>query len=228
MRDLRIVLLLLFIVSYGKANAASLPSGFVYLTDVVPTIVVDIRYATSENFIGTPIDGYINPVAITTRDTALAINQVQADLQRFGLSLKVYDAYRPQRAVDHFVRWAKDLSDIRKQSEYYPQVAKQNLFKDDYLATKSGHSRGSTVDVTLVNFDVKGSSQELDMGTPFDFFDPHSWSESSGLTVIQRANRMLLQLVMEKYGFKPYAKEWWHFTLKQEPYPDTYFNFNVE
>ena len=225
---LKTTLLLLYTLYTGILNAATLPSGFVYLTDVVPTIVQDIRYAKTENFIGTPIDGYINPIAITTKEAAIALNHAQTDLRRFGTSLKVFDAYRPQRAVDHFVRWAKDLKDVRKQAEYYPQIAKQDLFREDYIASKSGHSRGSTLDVTLVSFDAKGLAQELDMGTHFDYFDPRSWPEYSELTVMQRANRMLLQTVMEKHGFKPYPKEWWHFTLKQEPYHNTYFNFNVE
>ena len=225
---LKTTLMLLYTLYTGILNAADLPSGFVYLTDAVPTIVQDIRYAKTENFIGMPIDGYINPIAITTKEAAIALNHAQTDLRRFGISLKVFDAYRPQRAVDHFVRWAKDLKDVRKQSEYYPQVAKQDLFREDYIASKSGHSRGSTLDVTLVSFDAEGLAQELDMGTHFDYFDPRSWPEYSDLTVMQRANRMLLQTVMEKHGFKPYPKEWWHFTLKQEPYPNTYFNFNVE
>jgi len=220
--------MLLYTLYTGILNAADLPSGFVYLTDAVPTIVQDIRYAKTENFIGMPIDGYINPIAITTKEAAIALNHAQTDLRRFGFRLKVFDAYRPQRAVNHFVRWAKDLKDVRKQSEYYPQVAKQDLFREDYIASKSGHSRGSTLDVTLVSFDAKGLAQDLDMGTHFDYFDPRSWPEYSELTVMQRANRMLLQTVMEKHGFKPYPKEWWHFTLKQEPYPNTYFNFNVE
>jgi D-alanyl-D-alanine dipeptidase len=187
-----------------------------------------MRYAKSENFIGTPIEGYINPVAIATKEAAIALNNVQTDLLRFGLSLKIYDAYRPQRAVDHFVRWAKDLNDVRKQTEYYPKVAKEVLFQEGYIASKSGHSRGSTFDLTLVSIDNKGAPRELDMGTPFDFFDPKSGSEHADLTVTQRANRKLLQTVMVKQGFKPYPKEWWHFTLKEEPYPDTYFNFVIE
>ena len=223
-----ILQLLFYILSTNALKAATLPPGFVCLSDVVPTIVLDIRYAKSENFIGMPIEGYINPIAITTKEAAIALNNAQTDLRRFELSLKVFDAYRPQRAVDHFARWAKDLSDIRKQSEYYPKIAKEDLFREDYIALKSGHSRGSTLDVTLVSFDAKGLAQELDMGTPFDFFDPRSWPEYPKLTVTQRANRMLLQTVMEKHGFKPYPKEWWHFTLKQEPFPNTYFNFNVE
>jgi len=222
------VLLLLFAFYTGIVTAASLPAGFVYLDDVAPDIMLDIRYASTDNFIGKPIKGYVKPVAITTSKTALALKNAQADFKRFGLGLKVFDAYRPQRAVDHFVRWAKDWNDTLMKSKYYPQVAKQDLFREDYIAAKSGHSRGSTVDVTLGYVDANGLANELDMGTGFDFFDPRSWSEYPELTAAQRANRMLLQVVMEKHGFKPYPKEWWHFTLKQESYPNTYFNFNVD
>jgi D-alanyl-D-alanine dipeptidase len=225
---LRISLLFLCVTFIDVVNASELPSGFVYLKDVAPTIVLDMRYTTSENFIGAPIEGYINPVAIATKEAAVALNNVQTDLQRFGLSLKIYDAYRPQRAVDHFVRWAEDLTDVRKQTEYYPKVAKEVLFQEGYIASKSGHSRGSTFDLTLVSIDNKGAPRELDMGTPFDFFDPKSGSEYADLTAKQRANRLLLKTVMVKQGFKPYPKEWWHFTLKEEPYPDTYFNFVIE
>ena len=228
MSHLRIALLFLCVTFIDVVNASALPSGFVYLRDVAPTIVLDMRYANSENFIGTPIEGYINPVGIATKEAAVALNNVQTDLQRFGLSLKIYDAYRPQRAVDHFVRWAKDLTDVRKQTEYYPKVSKEVLFQEGYIAAKSGHSRGSTLDLTLVYIDNKGAPRELDMGTPFDFFDPKSGSEYLDLTVTQRANRLLLKTVMKKQGFKPYPKEWWHFTLKDEPYPDTYFNFVIE
>jgi D-alanyl-D-alanine dipeptidase len=228
MSYLRISLLFLHIISINVVNASALPSGFVYLSDVAPTIVLDMRYANSDNFIGTPIEGYINPVAIATKEAAVALNNVQTNLQRFGLGLKIYDAYRPQRAVDHFVRWAKDLTDVRKQTEYYPKVAKQILFQEGYIASKSGHSRGSTYDLTLVSIANKGVPRELDMGSPFDFFDPKSGSEYADLSVTQRANRLLLKTVMVKLGFKPYPKEWWHFTLKEEPYPDTYFNFVIE
>ena len=224
----RTALLLFYALYTGIVNAASLPSGFVYLDNVVPAIVLDIRYANTDNFVGTPIDGYVKPVAITTSETVAALKNVQTDLQRFGLGLKVFDAYRPQRAVDHFVRWAKDWRDTRMQSEYYPHIVKQDLFQEDYIAAKSGHSRGSSVDVSLIYVDANRLAQELDMGTGFDFFDPRSWPEYRILTAAQRANRMLLQVVMEKHGFKPYPKEWWHFTLKQEPYPNTYFNFAVD
>ena len=175
MRQLKIVLLLLFTFYTGIVTAASLPSGFVYLNDVAPDIMLDIRYASADNFIGKPIDGYVKPVAITTGKTAMVLKDAQADFKRFGLSLKVFDAYRPQRAVDHFVRWAKDWRDTLMKSKYYPQLAKQDLFKEDYIAEKSGHSRGSTVDVTLGYVEANGLAHELDMGTGFDFFDPRSW-----------------------------------------------------
>ena len=228
MSYLRTALLFLCVTSINVVNASALPSGFVYLSDVAPTIVLDMRYANSDNFIGTPIEGYINPVAITTKEATIALNNVQTELQRFGLGLKIYDAYRPQRAVDHFVRWAKDLTDVCKQTEYYPKVAKEVLFQEGYIASKSGHSRGSTFDLTLVSIGNKGIPRELDMGTPFDFFDPKSGAEYADLTATQLANRLLLKTVLEKQGFKPYPKEWWHFTLKEEPYPDTYFNFVID
>lgn len=212
----------------GALYAGTLPDGFVYADAVAPDIAVDLRYAGTDNFVGRPVDGYAKPRAIMTKEAAAALKKAQADLRRFGLGLKVFDAYRPQRAVDHFVRWAKDLADTRMQAKYYPGVAKQDLFKEDYIAAKSGHSRGSTVDVTLIYRDAQGAAQELDMGSRFDFFDPRSWPEHPGLSAAQRANRMLLQTVMEKHGFKPYPKEWWHFTLNPEPYPETYFDFAVE
>lgn len=219
------MVLLLF---YVCGAAAALPPGFVYLDAAVQGLSVDLRYAGTDNFVGARIDGYAKPRAILTGAAAAALKEAQADLQRFGLELKVFDAYRPQRAVDHFVRWAKDLRDTRMQAKYYPGVAKQDLFKDDYIAAKSGHSRGSTVDVTLMYRDAQGVAHELDMGTRFDFFDPRSWPEYTALSAAQRANRMLLQTLMATHGFKPYPKEWWHFTLLNEPFPDTYFDFVVE
>lgn len=228
MRRFTLTFALLFLLFGGRVEAVALPADFVYLSDVAPSIVLDIRYARTDNFVGRPIDGYVRPTAVTTLATAEALKKVQADLQRFGLGLKVFDAYRPQKAVDHFVRWAEDERDVRMQSKYYPRVAKRDLFREEYIAAQSGHSRGSTVDVTLVYREAGGFSIELDMGSSFDFFDPRSWPDYPDLTGWQRANRMLLQTVMEKHGFKPYPKEWWHFTLNHEPHPETYFNFDVE
>ncbi|MGR8934520.1 MAG: M15 family metallopeptidase [Gammaproteobacteria bacterium] len=220
------------VLLYGCAAfnlcAAALPPGFVYLDSVIPGLCVDLRYAGTDNFVGARIDGYVEPRPIATAQAAAALKEVQTDLQRFGLALKVFDAYRPQRAVEHFVRWAKDLKDTRMQAKYYPDALKQNLFKDGYISSRSGHSRGSTVDLTLIYRDAQSTGQELDMGTRFDFFDLRSWPESPALNAAQRVNRMLLQTVMEKHGFKAYRKEWWHFTLLNEPYPDTYFDFPVE
>lgn len=209
-------------------SAASLPEGFVYLDEYVPDAVLDLRYFTNENFIGMPIDGYVVPRCIMTREAALALQKAQADLKRFSLGLKIFDAYRPQRAVDHFVRWAKDLNDTKMKTRYYPNVEKQNLFKEDYIADRSGHSRGSTVDLTIVYTDGQGATRELDMGTGFDLFDPRSWPDASGMTAEQRAHRMLLQVVMEKHGFVRYQQEWWHFRLGKEPFPETYFDFPID
>lgn len=213
-------------VSVGSSAAIALPDGFVYVDTAVPDAVVDLRYRMSNNFVGRPVDGYAGDRAILSRPAATALAKVQADLRPFGLGVKIFDAYRPQRAVDHFVRWAKDLDDQCAKAVYYPEVDKRNLFKEDYIAERSGHSRGSTVDLTLV--ELGGERRPLDMGTAFDFFGVASWPEHPGLSAQQRANRLLLQSLMTKHGFRPYAKEWWHFTLKDEPYPDTYFDFVIE
>jgi D-alanyl-D-alanine dipeptidase len=212
----------------GGARAESLPDGFVYCEAVVPGIASEMRYATAHNFVGAPIAGYLKPRCILTRQAALALKSVQEELQPFGLGLKVFDAYRPQRAVDNFVRWAKDLHDTRMKGEFYPGVAKENLFAEDYIAARSGHSRGSTVDLTIVAVGGAAGGQDLDMGTGFDFFGPESWPAHAALAPQQRANRLLLQVLMKRAGFRPYAKEWWHFTLKDEPFPDTYFDFPVQ
>ena len=199
--------------------------GFVYCEEVIPDIRTELRYATSRNFVGVPIDGYRTPRCIITRQAAMALRRVQEELRPFGLGLKIFDAYRPQRAVDHFVRWARDLADTRMKAEFYPRVDKTNLFRDDYIAARSGHSRGSTVDLTIAALQ---GGKELDMGTGFDFFGPESWPENAAMTEQQRANRLLLQATMKKQGFRPYGKEWWHFTLEKEPFPETYFNFPIE
>lgn len=206
-------------------DAEQMPDGFVYVCDVVPGAVLDVRYYTANNFVGAPVDGYLAPQVILTSQAATKLAAVQQALAPFGLGLKVFDGYRPQRAVDHFVRWAEALEDTVTKAEYYPDVPKENLFRDGYIASKSGHSRGSTVDVTLVDLQTK---IELDMGTPFDFFGLQSWPEDAEQTGQVRANRALLQGVMMSNGFKPLSTEWWHFTLKDEPYPETYFDFPVQ
>lgn len=202
-----------------------LPKGFVYLNEIDASIQSDLRYITNNNFIGKPIDGYHNNVVIITLPTAKALHKIQTELLKDSLSLKVFDAYRPQQAVDHFVRWAKDLNDTIKKSKYYPDVKKSELFEKGYIASKSGHTRGSTVDLTIVNLKT---GKELDMGSPFDFFGEISHPFSSKINTTQKKNRMLLRNIMLKYHFKPYDQEWWHFTLKNEVFPDTYFNFPIE
>jgi len=222
--------ILAILLSFGSAGVAhadgnALPDGFVYLDEAVPGIVVELRYYGSDNFVGGPVDGYGHPRTVLSAPAAKALAAVQKDLGRFGLGLKVFDAYRPQRAVDHFVHWAEDLDDRKTKAKYYPDVAKKNLFKEGYIAAKSSHSRGSTADLTIVYKDADGKMRELDMGSPFDFFSPISWPTSMAVTAQQRANRALLQSVMTAHGFAPYDQEWWHFTLRDEPYPDTYFDF---
>ncbi|MFY0629232.1 MAG: M15 family metallopeptidase [Flavobacteriaceae bacterium] len=204
---------------------SQIPDGFSYLSDIDTTIQSELRYITHNNFIGKPIDGYQKNTVIMTTPAANALKEVQSKLVKFGLSLKIYDAYRPQQAVDHFVRWAKVLSDTKMKQQYYPNVAKKDLFKLDYIAAKSGHTRGSTVDLTII--DIK-TGKELDMGSSFDFFGTPSHPFYPELTKEQRSNRFLLRNLMLEAGFKPYSKEWWHFTLKNEPYPATYFNFPVK
>ena len=205
--------------------STEIPQQFVAIYSFAPAIKFDVRYFTDDNFVGNPIDGYHAAKIFMLRDAAVALLAVQEELTAFGLGLKIFDAYRPQRAVDHFVRWGSDLDDVKMQQQYYPRVDKANLFRDGYIAERSGHSRGATVDLTIVDL---LSGVELDMGTPWDFFDALSWPSSNGVSAEQRANRMLLQQVMTRHGFEPLQEEWWHFTLLNEPFPDTYFDFPIE
>jgi zinc D-Ala-D-Ala dipeptidase len=221
--------IILAAIAFGYAQAAEgPPEGFVYVEQVIPNIRVELRYLSDNNFIGRPIDGYIKSRCILTREAAYALKKVQEELNRFGLGLKIYDAYRPQRAVSHFVRWAKDLEDVKMKSAYYPHVKKTELFRDGYIAERSGHSRGSAVDVTIVSIKESEEDRELDMGTGFDLFDPKSWPDNPSISPDHRAHRLLLRTLMTKHGFLPYSKEWWHFTLEKEPYPAAYFDFPVE
>jgi D-alanyl-D-alanine dipeptidase len=216
---------LLLLCLLATAHAADLPKDFTYVSQAVPDAVLEVRYFTPHNFVGDRIDGYLAPRVILTRQAAKALAGVQADLKLFGLSVKVYDGYRPQRAVDHFVRWGRDVDDTRMKDEFYPDVDKRNLFKDGYIAKKSSHSRGSTVDLTIVD---TATGKDLDMGSPFDFFGKPSWPENQAMSAQVRANRALLRELMARHGFKPLKEEWWHFTLENEPFPDTYFNFPVQ
>lgn len=208
----------------GLFGSKDLPKGFVYLADVSADIKQDIKYYSKENFVGKRIEGYKEPVAITTSETAKALQAVQKELAEKKLTLIIYDAYRPQKAVNQIMAWAKDLSDTLNKDTYYPNVKKSDLIKLNYIMEKSAHSRGSSVDVSIVDENGK----ELDMGTPFDYFGSRSWPSSRLVTPKQKENRMMLQFVMVKNGFTPYKEEWWHFTLQNEPFPDTYFDFDVE
>jgi len=210
---------------FAAIDAWALPAGFVYLDEAAPEVIVNARYAGSDNFVGAPVDGYLVPRVVLTTPAATALRQVAKTLAPFGLGLKVFDGYRPQTAVNHFMRWATDLQDTRTKEAHYPRVAKKNLFQEGYIAEKSGHSRGSTVDLTLVNL---ADGNELAMGTPFDFFGPESWPDYRQLDAQTRANRALLQQVMLRGGFRALAQEWWHFTLDQEPWPERYFDFPIE
>ena len=201
------------------------PDSFVALRSVIPDLVVELRYFSSNNFIGRPIDGYEDNIVWMTEAAARALQGAQEDLAAQGLGLKVFDAYRPQRAVDNFVRWAADSNDLLMKQQYYPSLEKSELFPGGYIAERSGHSRGSTVDLTLVRL---ADSQELDMGSPYDFFDPVSWPSDTSITAQQQANRLKLREAMLANGFRPLDTEWWHFTLEGEPYTDTYFDFPVQ
>jgi D-alanyl-D-alanine dipeptidase len=215
-------------MSLAEQPEGPLPEGFVYVDKVIPNLVIELRYYTEHNFVGKRIDGYLKPKCILTKEAASALLQVQEELKPFGLGLKIFDTYRPQQAVDHFVRWADNLEDTRTKAEFYPDINKNTLFKDGYIASRSSHSRGSTVDVTIVSLQSETLDQELDMATGFDFFGPASWPFFPGVHSSQRAHRMLLHVLMKKHGFKPYPEEWWHFTLRNEPFPETYFNFPVQ
>ena len=200
------------------------PSGFVLLADYVPQIVQEIRYYSTYNFIGDRIDGYEEPCALLTIEAARALKAVSSEMIVQGYRLKVFDAYRPASAVKHFVLWGIEDQDQRMKPYFYPDLEKQELFVKGYIAKQSSHSRGSTVDLTLLDM---RTGKELDMGSPFDLFSEVSHPDYRGITEEQYANRMLLQHAMVRCGFRPIDCEWWHFTLENEPYPDTYFEFPV-
>ena len=210
-------------------NSTELNSTFKELNDGISDDLekfeISIRYFSNNNFIGRPIPGYYANKAFLTREAADALLLAQRDFIKQGYRLKIYDAYRPQTAVDYFSAWAADLEDTQNKSQYYPNISKSQLFADGYIAAKSGHSRGSAVDLTLLEIE---SGNELDMGSPWDFFDPISWVENNQITDQQRANRKLLASVMMIHGFKPLKEEWWHFSFTEEPFPETYFDFPID
>ncbi len=199
-------------------------SGFVLLSDFVPGIIQEIRYYSSYNFVGDRIDGYEEPCALLTKEAARALKYVSNEMNVKGFRLKIFDAYRPVRAVKHFVLWGIEDLDQRMKPYFYPELEKQELFSKGYIASQSSHSRGSTVDLTLLNM---MTGKEADMGSPFDMFDEESHPDYKGITELQYENRMMLQQVMVRHGFKPVDCEWWHFTYSDEPFPDTYFDFPV-
>jgi D-alanyl-D-alanine dipeptidase len=207
------------------ASSADLPDGFDYVDRHLPGLIIELKYFSDDNFVGRPVEGYHANRAILTLPAIQALAEVQKELNAFGLGIKIYDAYRPQQSVDHFVRWSADEAALGTKPGYYPNVPKKELFELGYIDKRSGHSRGSTVDLTLVDL---RTGKELDMGSAFDLFDPLSWPTAAGPASAQRAHRLLLSAVMRQHGFKPYPKEWWHFTLANEPFPDTYFDFPVE
>jgi zinc D-Ala-D-Ala dipeptidase len=207
----------------APVSAQDRPAFFVDAVEVVPGLVTDMRYAGTHNFVGRRIDGYVAARCLLTKPAAAALAEVARDLAPRGLAIKVFDCYRPTRAVANFVRWARDLNDTAGKAEFYPNVDKRTLFQAGYISSRSGHSRGSTVDLTL----VRAGDGEVDMGTPFDFFSPLSSPAAVGVSAEAKANRAVLATAMRHHGFRPYAKEWWHFTLAAEPFPNTYFDFPV-
>ncbi len=214
----------LFFISFF-VQSQQLPIGFSYVNDIAPTIKQELRYCSNNNFIGTSINGYEEKVLIITTQAANALKKAQAELLKKELSLKIFDAYRPQAAVNHFVKWARINNDTLMKQQYYPNIHKRQLFKQGYISSRSGHSRGSTVDLTIINLKT---NDELDMGSPYDFFGIISHITYQKLTKKQKENRQLLQVIMRKNGFRPYPNEWWHFTLRNEPFPKTYYNFPVK
>lgn len=226
--------------------AHALPKGFVYLKDVAPDIIEDMRYSTHNNFVGNPIPGYLRGRCILTKQAAEQLKKAQKEIKPKGYSLKVYDCYRPQQAVDYFFKWSQNTSDQRKKAQYYPREYKNELFKKEYIAQRSGHTRGSTLDLTLVKLPkipkkiIQASltrcydktpkyldDNSINMGTRFDCFDKSAYIDYPNLSKEQENNRLILHNLMIRNGFKPYLYEWWHYTLENEPYPDTYFNFKV-
>lgn len=216
------------VVDYEKAQD-SLPQGFVYVKNVIPDVIEELRYNTNNNFMGERADGYQANRAILTTQAAQALKNAADELRGMGYVIKIYDAYRPQSAVSHFVRWSKN-NDERTKADYYPTMSKRNLF-GHYISRKSGHTRGSTIDMTIC---YASTGKEVDMGGHFDFFGQASHTAFVGryplgeVTTMHKQNRLMLKNVMIKHGFKAISNEWWHFTLKREPYPATYYNFPVK
>lgn len=217
--------ILLFLIQWNLSNAQAVPQGFGQIADYLPRLQLELRYAGSDNFTGRPINGYQQPKKVLTIKTLVALQKVQRELSQNGMGLKLFDGYRPQRAVNDFIAWSLDPADTLTKAQYYPSLPKDELFDRGYIAKRSGHSRGSTVDLTIVYTAGVNHGKEVDMGSPWDFFGSISWFETAQISSEQMAQRRFLQEIMVSNGFRPYAKEWWHFTLEEEPFPNTYFDF---
>jgi len=218
-------IILSLVLFSASLKAQDMPDGFVYVDEVIPDIVYEIRYAGAHNFVGKPITGYENAQAILSKPAANALANVQKELIQKDFMLKIFDVYRPQRAVNQFMEWARDKDDTLMKQEFYPDIAKKNLFQLGYIATRSGHSRGSTVDLTMINV---SDCENVDMGGSYDFFGEISHHNTTQISEQQKKNREILRLTMRKYGFRSYSEEWWHYTYDMEPYPATYFDFPVK
>ncbi len=211
-----------FFVLFSFISFSQSSDGFIDIKEYIPSIIIDLKYATDDNFTGRVVKGYESPKCLLTYKAARSLKIIQTILNNSGYSLKIYDAYRPQRSVNHFINWSKNQSDTLKKSYFYPNILKSNLFDLGYIATNSSHSRGSTVDITLVEI---SSGKEIDMGSAYDFFGLESSHDYENISITQKNNRKLLFDLMTKNGFSSYPKEWWHYTLIDEPFPKTYFDF---
>ncbi|SDS14382.1 D-Ala-D-Ala dipeptidase vanX. Metallo peptidase. MEROPS family M15D [Gillisia sp. Hel1_33_143] len=225
MKHIVFLISLFTITNLQICNENAVPKEFVKVKQVIPDIQVDLRYAGTHNFVGRPLPGYNEAEVILTKQAAEALKNVQLELEARGLCLKIFDAYRPQRAVNYFIEWAKKPEDTIGKEEFYPEQDKRNLFNLGYIATRSGHSRGSTIDLTIID---ANTLEELDMGGTYDFFGEVSHLYTTSITAKQHKNRELLKLVMSRNGFRSYSEEWWHFTLRGEPFPNTYFDFVIQ
>ena len=213
------IIFLIILLSVYLFSTTPPTDKFVNVNQAIPAIQYEIRYASNDNFIGRPIDGYNAPLCYLSKESAKALENAQKLVAEKGYRLKVYDCYRPQRAVNDFVIWAKDLNDTKMKATYYANVSKKELFHLGYIAVKSGHSRGSTLDLTI---------EGLEMGTPYDFFDKRSHTKDKNISIKAQHNRRYLKQIMQESGFMNYPKEWWHYTLKEEPFSETYFDFIIK
>ncbi|MBC3889884.1 peptidase M15 [Acetobacterium paludosum] len=200
------------------------PSDFVDISLEIPGIITDVKYFTGENFVGERIDGYESPTILLTEKATIALAGVQNLLIEEGHGLKVFDGYRPKQAVEHFIRWGNQKEDGKTKSIFYPSMTRQEIFKSGYIASESSHTRGSSIDLTVINMET---GKEVDMGGHFDFFSEISYSDYDHLSLAQSKNRVQLRYLMRSEGFEPMQQEWWHFTLSDEPYPETYFDFSI-